>query len=749
MTDLTALRTNISPFYDATHPTYGATGNGSTPDDAALLSVNAAAGTAGIVQLLPGTYRVQGSLTITAALRPVRGAMLKPDAGVTITVNGPVEAGAWQWMDLSAGGAFSFLNNKSIDAYLPQWFGVVGDGVTDDQPALQAMINSISDFGVIRFSSNLQMRINNTVTMMNRDGLQFLSDQINVDSLVLQPGATMFIWGGATGGTMFDLNSCGFITMKGLFFDAGSIYVQSRYGWTPNAANRCVSLRMVGGTRIGTQCLFENCQFFNGRKNKDWAGVYIADDTNGNNQEYHRFHHCHFTGVLGGSARITNQWWQNWTGVNFTHDNTTITVSRANPSKPGIFRTDGSDVGVRVRLENATADGYMLDTVTTQIIDEDTAVLRDAPGRDGTAGYGIIDESYGRGCVIGNSFNAKGIRFFECSFNSLAIGLDSQGGSFSMWNGNFPDNECNISVTGSQSEPSAEYFSNSENSRQHLFYFPNGGGAYASHNSRYSPASSYPLTAANSGYFVLMQSGRFLLEGCSFDQKPRPGNPLFDLRTTSAGSGRLTLRRNTYGNGNGPWSDSDLGITRDVVAAGVVIQEFDMGHDSPYDYRIIRAPFRNDTARCQQSGIHFVEIDAEWQTADLPAGFITTALNANQNRVELWTRTADNQLHTIFLPIDTLLPQTNIDVPSYVSGGYYRYDCSANPHHVVLHAGFPTNFEVTLAKVDDSVNPLLIDSNGSGGSYSGAASIELTRRGTAKLLHLGSGVWDVLYFYMP
>jgi hypothetical protein len=52
----------------------------------------------------PGTYRIASNLTLSKNLRFARGAKIKPDSGVTVTITGQIDAGPWKIFDLSAGG---------------------------------------------------------------------------------------------------------------------------------------------------------------------------------------------------------------------------------------------------------------------------------------------------------------------------------------------------------------------------------------------------------------------------------------------------------------------------------------------------------------------------------------------------------------------------------------------------------------------------------------------------------------------
>lgn len=103
---------------------YGAVGDGTTNDRAAIVS----AGTAGYLIFPKGSFAVASNLTITGNCVFQPGAILKPGAGVTITITGNVNAGAYQIVDISAGGHVSMVSSKTEVGY-PEWWAVTGGDV--------------------------------------------------------------------------------------------------------------------------------------------------------------------------------------------------------------------------------------------------------------------------------------------------------------------------------------------------------------------------------------------------------------------------------------------------------------------------------------------------------------------------------------------------------------------------------------------------------------------------------------------
>lgn len=113
--------------------TFGAAGDGIKDDWPAFVGGD----DSDEIRVTPGTYRIGSSLEIHAAMRMEPGAVIRPASGVTVTISGPFEAGAYRVFDLSAGGLVAF-GKGAVERIMPQWWGARGDGVTDDTAAIEA-----------------------------------------------------------------------------------------------------------------------------------------------------------------------------------------------------------------------------------------------------------------------------------------------------------------------------------------------------------------------------------------------------------------------------------------------------------------------------------------------------------------------------------------------------------------------------------------------------------------------------------
>jgi polygalacturonase len=131
---------------EAVHPQWwGALADGEADDAPALeAALDAVSADDAWIELRRGSYRLASSLT---APRPVRfrpGARLLLDAGTLTTFCGPVEAGLWQIFGGEGGVAFE---PGMVAEVVPQWWGAVADGVTDDAPAFRQASAALTSSG--------------------------------------------------------------------------------------------------------------------------------------------------------------------------------------------------------------------------------------------------------------------------------------------------------------------------------------------------------------------------------------------------------------------------------------------------------------------------------------------------------------------------------------------------------------------------------------------------------------------------
>ncbi|MFX3632354.1 MAG: hypothetical protein ACE3L7_22555 [Candidatus Pristimantibacillus sp.] len=115
----------------------GANAAGTSGSYSALLS--AVSDESDAIYIPKGIYLIERNITIPSTKRLVfdRNARLRPAQGVTIIVNGTIDAGIYDWIfDISLGGFIQGL--PLVGNVCPHWFGAKGDATTDDTAAFRA-----------------------------------------------------------------------------------------------------------------------------------------------------------------------------------------------------------------------------------------------------------------------------------------------------------------------------------------------------------------------------------------------------------------------------------------------------------------------------------------------------------------------------------------------------------------------------------------------------------------------------------
>jgi hypothetical protein len=129
-------------FIDVTSAPYNAAGDGSTDDRTAFV---AADGVGGTLYVPRGSYRIAANLSLGSDVRFEEGATLLPDAGVTVTLAGSLDAGPFPVFDL--GNTGSVVISAAVERAIPQWWGAAATGAGNDGAAIQAAIDSVQSAG--------------------------------------------------------------------------------------------------------------------------------------------------------------------------------------------------------------------------------------------------------------------------------------------------------------------------------------------------------------------------------------------------------------------------------------------------------------------------------------------------------------------------------------------------------------------------------------------------------------------------
>jgi hypothetical protein len=116
----------------------GAAQNGSTSDSTALTSAITQLGTTPSNLVISGPVYLTTNVTIpkNIQLMLIGNGMIKPASGVTVTINGAINAGAWQIFDLSLGGTIAGTVQNSF--CYTEWFGADNTGTLDSTSAFNS-----------------------------------------------------------------------------------------------------------------------------------------------------------------------------------------------------------------------------------------------------------------------------------------------------------------------------------------------------------------------------------------------------------------------------------------------------------------------------------------------------------------------------------------------------------------------------------------------------------------------------------
>lgn len=133
---------------------------------AGVLSLGTTFTSSNITKILqPGTWAVTTNTTIPAniTLRPRNGAVFAISAGVTLTINGYLEAGLYQ---IFSGDGIVNLGLGSVEEVYSEWWGAVADNVTDCRTAIRAAIQCLETRGggTIKFAARGNYVVSNGST---------------------------------------------------------------------------------------------------------------------------------------------------------------------------------------------------------------------------------------------------------------------------------------------------------------------------------------------------------------------------------------------------------------------------------------------------------------------------------------------------------------------------------------------------------------------------------------------------------
>jgi hypothetical protein len=237
--------------------------------------------------VIPSSQTVAAKVTVpeNVSLRFTGAGMLNISSTYTVTINGNLSAPVKQIF--SGAGTVAFAPNTPITAFYPQWWGVVGNGSTDDTAAMQAALNAMqSDFRMVLTPG---LKVKNTG--LSIAGLYNFCMEGLAGAGEAVMNLPQFLYAGSDDGVHLTIAHC-----RGCKFKAFQMKDWSRsLGHGADVSvwlTQDVLPRAPGG--LSSDDLFEDMVLYQSQR-PNWKGFRIFT-TSDNNNEFHRFKHINFTG---------------------------------------------------------------------------------------------------------------------------------------------------------------------------------------------------------------------------------------------------------------------------------------------------------------------------------------------------------------------------------------------------------------------------------------------------------------------
>ncbi len=144
-----------------------------------------------------GTYVIAQNITFPANvnLKMAKGAIFSVDTGITVTINGSIEAGLWQIF----GGAGSIGGSPVVECVYPEWFGVISNlsgAATTNAAIINRYLNG-SNMSILKFQSHSDYYIDDTLLLKSFKGIsggiksRFILTTTNKDAIRYFPFALL------------------------------------------------------------------------------------------------------------------------------------------------------------------------------------------------------------------------------------------------------------------------------------------------------------------------------------------------------------------------------------------------------------------------------------------------------------------------------------------------------------------------------------------------------------------------------
>lgn len=294
---------------------------------------------------------VNATVTPNIQLQFIGNGKLVIGAGFTATIQGPVVATPSQWIfDVSASGAtVSFSGNDSVVAYYPQWWGVVGDGATDDTLAFQAFTDQIPSASAHSvFTRGLVIKITSTWKIWGKYSWLLESATVLGNGSGDARQVPTIKWAGADGGLVVDISKTRDSTFRGLYVDMNG------NGGSTHGADTGIWLNQLNAN-VGDICTSNIFEYININANSQRPNITVLEigDSTQSNVEFMQFNYCVFSGntnpdigsgVFGASRLVYMH-----TANTLAHKLRKTTWNRAHigiDCQSGSFSSEGGEGGV-------------------------------------------------------------------------------------------------------------------------------------------------------------------------------------------------------------------------------------------------------------------------------------------------------------------------------------------------------------------------------------------------------------------
>lgn len=223
---------------------------------------------------------------------------IQPADSKTVTIQGPITAPPFKifYNCLDGQGSMSFVGDRRIVTFYPQWWGVVGDKDADDTLPLQACIDQIPNSSTVLFPANTRCSIS-SMSIDQRAMLTFTSEQA---ASAFGDNRSAGLFYRDVGGNMFNISASRRIAFTCLYLG------------NDNDVNGDVDrvLRWFGppSTDINTQGYIQHCSINASSNasvaNPDWIGIALGDSGDSQNCENFFIDDVDFAGANGGASQI-------------------------------------------------------------------------------------------------------------------------------------------------------------------------------------------------------------------------------------------------------------------------------------------------------------------------------------------------------------------------------------------------------------------------------------------------------------